>query len=99
MVLAALPSSCGSNKVPSINVKLFAGDSAHDGFTRAQNNTTIECTSKAIDDYVAMSYADLKSIYTVIQECKSWPQDMKLVHEKELYKQYSPQIKHFENRR
>ena len=59
--------------MPALNIKIFVGDSKDDGVQRAQAGELIKCTDPAIDQGYWMSASDLKSIYTLIQECKQWP--------------------------
>ncbi len=75
LILAVSLNSCapGSGPVPSINVETWAGDSANDAITRKQDARSIRCTMPDFDNYVCLSYTDLKAIYEVIQECKQWP--------------------------
>lgn len=63
--------------VPKWDGKIWAGDSANAGITRAQETDpakrTIKASDPAFDDYMAMSYADFKSFYqTYVLGCNDW---------------------------
>jgi hypothetical protein len=62
---------CRTN-VPAIDAKFWAGDSAKSGITRAQENRTLACENPEFDEYVCLSYEDLKKIYSTLLQCKDW---------------------------
>jgi len=63
---------CGG-RIPSWDGKIFAGDSEREALVRAQSNEVIECKDNRFDDYMCMSYDDLKKFYeTYVLGCKEW---------------------------
>lgn len=58
--------------VPKVAVRIYAGDSAAGGITRAQDNERISCVMPDIDRFACMTYDDLKKIYAVMQSCRDW---------------------------
>src|SRR3954467_13606409 len=63
---------CRSAPIPKIDVQTWAGDSANSGISRSQDNKTIRCDEPAMDNYVCMSYEDLKEIVKTMLQCKQW---------------------------
>lgn len=73
--------------VPKIDVQTWAGDSEHAGITRSQENKTIECKDPKMDEFVCVSYEDLKKIYETFFLCKQWTGDtMSSLDKKAFYK-------------
>lgn len=65
--------SCVHGQIPAWNGKLWAGDSARGGITRAQSGEHIDATDPLFDGYIAMSYEDFRSFYaTYVLGCKEW---------------------------
>jgi hypothetical protein len=52
--------------------KTWAGDSKKAGITRAQDSETIVCSDPKFDDYVAVTYADLRELREIMLQCKDW---------------------------
>lgn len=64
--------SCASQPIPALDVKTWAGDSAHYGITRSQDDETIYCEDPEFDEYACMSYSDIKKIYATLLQCQKW---------------------------
>lgn len=58
--------------LPKIDVTTWAGDSFHEGISRGQEDRTISCSDRQIDEYVCMTYVDLRKIYNTMLQCKDW---------------------------
>ncbi len=71
VLIAILLTSCRGT-VPAVEAKFWAGDSVRGGITRAQESKTMMCTDSEFDDYVCLTYEDLKEIYALLLQCKSW---------------------------
>lgn len=69
--LWVMTTSCSTN-IPKIDVTMWAGDSAKAGVTRAQEHKTLACIDPQFDDYVCMSYSDVKRIWSTLLQCKNW---------------------------
>lgn len=61
-----------ANHPPKVDVSFWAGDSAKDGISRAQENKTMPCADPEFDNYVCLSYEDLKEIFDAMLLCKQW---------------------------
>lgn len=57
---------------PSLDIKLWAGDSEHQSIRRAQENQEIFASSPEFDEYVCTTYTDLKRVYQLLSQCKRW---------------------------
>lgn len=75
--------------MPAIDVAFWAGDSAKDGVSRAQENKTMACSDPSFDDYTCLSYEDVKKIFALLQECQQWPSTMTLVKANVLMKRFT----------
>lgn len=76
LLLVLLNSSC-STPIPKWDGKLYAGDPAHDGVTRAQANETISCQAPEFNQMICMTMADFRSFYaTYVLGCKDWQSGM-----------------------
>src|SRR4051812_40484273 len=80
--------SCTSGPIPRWDGKLWAGDSAHGGITRAQEQDpakrTIQATDPRFDEYVAMTYEDFRGfVATYIYQCKSWKDGTQMMSPKQ----------------
>lgn len=79
LVVATVP-SCGTGELDPLDaadrveLKAFAGDSSSHGISRAQEKKTIKCDSPEIDEYICLSYEDLKKIFNQLkrlqQKCR-----------------------------
>jgi hypothetical protein len=78
----ALP-GCKSN-MPSIDAKFWAGDSAQAGISRSQDQKTLECKSPEFDQFVCLTYDDLRKIYNTLLKCKQWEAQAKASPEETL---------------
>lgn len=58
--------------IPPMDVKFWAGDSHKSGITRSQDKTTLECSQPEFDQYVCLSYDDVKEIFNTMLKCKNW---------------------------
>lgn len=70
---------CPGSEMPKIDISLWAGDSDRDGITRSQESRSIGCHEHDFDQFVCLTYDDLKSIYSTILKCKKW--DIKVSEE------------------
>lgn len=59
-------------QMPKVDVELWAGDSSRSGITRSQEEKTMECRDEQMDEFVCLSYGDLKKIYSTLLMCKKW---------------------------
>jgi hypothetical protein len=66
-----ITSGCSHN-VPAIDASFWAGDPLHSGISRSQENKTLSCSDPSFNDYVCLTYGDLKKIYDTILQCKDW---------------------------
>jgi hypothetical protein len=73
LLLLASITSCSTGQIPKWDGKIYAGDSAHDGVTRAQENEFISARSPEFDQGIWLSYADFRSFYaTYVLGCAQW---------------------------
>lgn len=63
---------CAHATIPKWDGKLYAGDSQRAGISREQDHEFIAAADPAFDEFVAMSYEDLKKFYLIFQSCKQW---------------------------
>jgi hypothetical protein len=63
---------CPGTEMPKIDISLWAGDSNRDGITRAQEDRSMGCQEKYFDEFVCLTYDDLKVIYATLLKCKKW---------------------------
>lgn len=83
--------------MPPVDVSFWAGDSAKEGITRSQESKTIACSDPAMDDYVCLSYEDVKKLFSILLQCQQWPSDINLVKTKALYRflaKKNPEVDH-----
>ncbi len=86
---------CRSAPIPKIDVQTWAGDSANGGISRSQENKTIRCDEPSMDNYVCMSYEDLKEIVTTMLQCKEWSTTlMTQIQKRRFYKKNQEVIDH-----
>lgn len=76
--------SCTTGPIPRWDGKLWAGDSARGGITRAQETDparrTIPANDPRFDDYVALSYEDFRSfVATYVYGCKQWKEGVSMM--------------------
>lgn len=71
LTIVFITSGCSHN-VPKIDVSVWAGDSAKNGISRAQEGRTIECTDPSFDAYACLTYTDIQKIYSTILQCQQW---------------------------
>lgn len=69
-----------TSTMPPIDVSFWAGDSSTDGIVRSQESKHIACSEPVMDDMVCESYADLKKVFTLLQQCKQWSASSTLVN-------------------
>ncbi len=94
-VLALSFSGCQSaGVVPSVDVKLYAGDSSEAGVTRNNPGSpkdTIRCTDSRIDEGYWMSQADFNRIVaTYVGACKEWRKGTPLISPELLWTKVKP---------
>ena len=82
--VALLASSCKSGPIPRWDGKLYAGDSAREGVTRAQDpdpvTNFVSAKDPKFDTGLWMTYADFRSFYaTYILGCKKWEPGVKMM--------------------
>lgn len=63
---------CASTTPPPIDVQFWAGDSIEEGISRTQEKRFIECKASEFDEYVCLTYDDLKKIYEALLQCEDW---------------------------
>lgn len=63
---------CASQPMPAVDVKVWAGDSAKAGISRAQEQLTLACIEPDFDEYACLSYQDIKKLYAAMLQCKEW---------------------------
>lgn len=80
--------------IPPIDATFWAGDSKNIGITRAQDSKTIQCNQAEFDQYVCLSYDDVKKIYDTLLQCKEWPKKMTSKQAEQLYKTNGEIIHH-----
>lgn len=64
-----------SSVPPPVDVKSWSGDSSANGITRNQLDSismTLQCKDPLFDEYVCMTYMDLKKIHSTLYQCKEW---------------------------
>lgn len=93
IIIFLLATSGCKTGIPPMNVKFWAGDSMNGGITRSQDKKTIECKDPAFDEYIALSYDDLKLIYNTMLQCKSWGSEMTMSELQKFAKQ-NPEVVH-----
>lgn len=71
-LIAVYCAGCPGTEMPKIDVSLWAGDSHRAGVTRAQEQKTIACQDEQMDEFVCLTYDDLKKIYGTLLKCKKW---------------------------
>jgi hypothetical protein len=86
---------------PKVDLKLWAGDSSamfdrsyrgdditsyRGGITRAQDGQSIACDNVKIDEYVCMTYADLKKVMDAMWSCQKWPAQVAKMNNVEMNK-------------
>jgi len=86
-MLGLLTLQACQSQAPEIHVTLWAGDSKQSTIDHAQTNEVIKASDPKFDSYVCMTYADLKSIYAVIQSCKNWG-NTPMMSAQEAYQRY-----------
>ena len=59
-------------KIPKIEISLWAGDSEREAISRSQESKSISCKDPRIDEFVCLSYDDLKNIYSTFLKCETW---------------------------
>lgn len=70
---------------PSVDVKIYAADSATQSIQRSQDNEIIYTNSSEFDNYMCMTYEDYKKLVeTYLNNCKAWDKDIE---------RYSKQLK------
>lgn len=84
------------NPIPVIDVSFWAGDSAKDGVSRAQEGKTLACKDPQFDQFVCLTYEDLQKIYDTLLECKDWPKSQ-LASDRDLrhFKKMNPEVYHY----
>jgi hypothetical protein len=96
-----IANSCGSpnTKIPEIQIKTWAGDYREGAIVRAQDNAKVSCRDSYFDNYVCLSYEDLKKIYETLLICKDWgassnmmPIDRLLERNQDTYKQFNRKV-------
>lgn len=65
-------SGCKHPDMPPVDVTFWAGDSAHEGITRKQDQKTIPASDPSFNDMACLSYLDIRKIYAVLLSCKDW---------------------------
>lgn len=100
LILLVLLTACRSAP-PKVSVDLWAGDSGatfdrshrgdlnttyRGGITRAQVGESIACDDIRIEEYVCMTYADLKKLFDLIWMCERWPRGMQRMNNEEIEK-------------
>lgn len=75
--------SCGHGPVPRWDGKLWAGDSKRAGITRSQTQEHIDAVDPQFDDFVAVTYADFRKLFVIIQSCQQWPKGMQMMSAEE----------------
>jgi hypothetical protein len=80
--------SCSHGSMPVWHGKTWAGDSARAGITRAQDSLHIDATDPQFDNYVAMTYEDLKELFGIVWSCKQWPMGMEMMSAQEALARY-----------
>lgn len=63
---------CKTPNIPAIHAKFWAGDSKNDSITRSQDHDSLLCRDIQFDNYVCLTYEDLKKIYDTMLTCKEW---------------------------
>jgi hypothetical protein len=53
-------------------VRSWAGDPSKGGVTRSQEERTVSCTDPKFDQFVCMTYDDLKDLYLSLRKCTAW---------------------------
>ena len=72
ILISLLLTACPSAPIPKINVSLWAGDSERQGITRAQEKKTMACSDPQMDEFVCLTYEDLRRIYGLVLSCQKW---------------------------
>jgi hypothetical protein len=99
IVIVITFSGCRSTPMPAVDVKFYSGDSKNGGITRAQEHKTIECKEPEFDEYVCLTYADVKKIMAAMLQCKDWSNTTLMTsrQKKRLYKENKELIHHVLN--
>ena len=63
---------CPHLDIPKIDVTLWAGDYERQGITRAQEEKTLACMDPQFDEFVCLTYEDLRTLYNTMLKCKEW---------------------------
>ena len=73
MSILTMGQSRCQNLRPKWTAKFYAGTPDIDGISRSQDNDIIYCKDPTFNDYVCLSYDDLKKLETeVLSKCKDW---------------------------
>lgn len=91
-LLLSLMTGC-KTEMPKVDIELWAGDSHRAGVTRSQEEKTIACNDEQMDEFVCLSYADLKKIYSTLLKCKKWGTEVSSENTKE-FMDKNPDIHH-----
>jgi hypothetical protein len=93
-VLSLSGCQTASGPVPKVDVKLFNGDSAREGVTRANPGEpaqTIKCSDPRIDEGYWLSHADFNRVVnTLIGACDKWKPGTVLVDPELLWSKVKP---------
>lgn len=78
---------CSHGEIPKWEGKLYAGDSQKGGISRAQDAEFISAKDAQFDEFIAMSYDDFKSFYSVyVLGCKEWRKSVSTMSMSQAYK-------------
>lgn len=71
-LIAVYCAGCPGAEMPKIDVSMWAGDSNRAGITRSQEHKSIGCFDEQFDEFVCLTYDDLKKIYGTLLKCQKW---------------------------
>jgi len=92
IIVALITSSCKNTNIPPIDVKFWAGDHKLGGIHREQDHETIDCQSEEFDQYVAITYEDIKKVFNTLLMCKDWGSPAMTAREVQEFIQMNPEV-------
>lgn len=72
ILIAMYCAGCPGAEMPNIDIQMWAGDSSRSGITRSQEEKTLSCEDPQFDEFVCLTYEDLKKMYSTMLRCKKW---------------------------
>lgn len=68
--------ACPAKEMPKIDVTLWSGDPDILSITRGEGQISIGCDDSQFEQFVCLTYEDLKNIYSTMLKCTQWSEDI-----------------------